>query len=55
MSTLMSLQNQFQNYLLAKPTEISHSIVHTDKVPVDKRLSIYLDAYRYRLLDILKS
>lgn len=55
MNTLMGLQNQFQNYLLLKPSDITQSVVSTEKVPVAKRLAIYGDGYRFRLIDSLSA
>jgi hypothetical protein len=53
MTDLYRLQEQLQNYLLSSETDIQASIVATDKVPVVKRLAIYGDAYRIRLLEAL--
>lgn len=55
MTALLHLQNQFQNYLLKNQVDIEKSIVSTANVSVNQRLGIYLDAYRYRLLDSLMS
>jgi len=53
MTDLPSLQSQLQNFLLKSQTDIQKSIVHTENVSVNKRLSIYLDSYRCRLIDAL--
>lgn len=53
MNDLLNLQSQFQNFLLTNQADIHKAIVETEKVSVDKRLSIYFDAYRFRLLDAL--
>lgn len=53
MSHLASLQNQFQDYLLNNQLAIKKSIAHTKQVPASKRLAIYFDAYRSRLIDAL--
>ncbi|KTC87546.1 MULTISPECIES: DNA-binding domain-containing protein [Legionella] len=55
MTDLLHLQSQFQNYLLKNQVDIEKSIVSTEKVSINQRLGIYLDAYRYRLLDSLVS
>ena len=53
MRNLQSLQSQFQNFLLKNQEDIQKSIVQTEKVSIHQRLSIYLDAYRLRLIDSL--
>lgn len=55
MTDLHCLQDRLQNYLLNGQIDIQTSIVASDKVPVAKRLSIYGDAYRLRLLEALAS
>lgn len=55
MSDLHLLQNQFQNYLINDQNDIHHSIVNTEKVPIQQRLTIYQEAYYARLLDSLIS
>lgn len=55
MTPLISLQNQFQNYLLKEQADIEKAIVDSEKVPVSQRLFIYLDSYRCRLIDSLAS
>lgn len=55
MTPLISLQNQFQSYLLKGQADIQESIVDSEKVPASQRLFIYLDAYRCRLIDSLMS
>ncbi|WP_028387941.1 DNA-binding domain-containing protein [Legionella fairfieldensis] len=53
MRGLLSLQHQFQDYLLNGQRNIEEDIVRSEKLSVDQRLGIYLDAYRCRLLDAL--
>lgn len=53
MKDLLTLQNQFQEYLLHSQNDIFNYIVNTEKVPTDVRLSIYSHAYRSRLLEAL--
>lgn len=55
MPDLLNLQCQFQNYLLANQMAVQQSIVNTEKVSALKRLNIYQDAYRARLLETLAS
>ncbi len=55
MIKLQNLQHQFQNFLLIDETEIRTSIVSTEKVSNKQRLFIYLDGYRYRLIDCLSA
>ncbi|CDZ77520.1 hypothetical protein BN59_01803 [Legionella massiliensis] len=55
MSDLFKLQSQFQNYLLTNQADIHKAIVATENVTVEKRLSIYSDAYHFRLIDSLGS
>lgn len=54
MSTLLQLQNQFQDYITADNKAIHAHIVSTETVPADTRLSIYKTAYQIRLIDCLK-
>lgn len=53
MNDLLTLQTNFQAYLLNCEEKISADIVDTQKVPVDIRLAIYGHAYRARLLEAL--
>ncbi|WP_019216182.1 HvfC/BufC N-terminal domain-containing protein [Legionella tunisiensis] len=53
MTNLHELQDSLQNYLLKNPSTIQTAIVTSDKVPAAKRLAIYGDAYRLRLLEAL--
>jgi len=55
MNHLISLQNQFQSYLMNGHSEFQKSVVSTAKVPAEKRLAIYANAYRARLMDALAS
>lgn len=58
---LIRLQNDFQAYLLdSKPSDSSHGtfikkIVNDKKVGVKKRLGIYADGYRLRIIEALAS
>lgn len=53
MNTLVTLQDQFQDYLLHSSNKIHAHIVSTEKVPADTRLAIYNNAYWTRLLEAL--
>lgn len=53
MSTLRDLQQQFQDYLLAGKVDFAQSIVSTERMSVETRLSIYGLAYRSRLHEAL--
>ena len=53
MTSLQTLQDAFQNYLLTGHNTLEQSIVATDKVPVTTRLAIYKEAYECRLLEAL--
>ena len=53
MTELMYLQDQFQQFLLIGNPGISDSVVSTLSVSVDRRLAIYRDAYRLRLIESL--
>lgn len=57
MSNLMQLQNDFQAYLLdsSKGAGFKNQIVNDKKVGVKKRLGIYYDAYRLRIIEALSS
>src|SRR5262249_35445799 len=53
MSTLAELQQAFQGYLLRKaPALIDHFVATTNADP-EKRLRVYFDAYRLRLVEAL--
>jgi hypothetical protein len=51
---LQILQNDFQNYLLDKPSSIQTAIVDRQPVPALMRLAIYRDGYFLRLLEALE-
>jgi len=53
MTELSRLQDQFQEFLLSGALGIHESIMQTDSVSVDTRLTIYRDAYRLRLIESL--
>ena len=53
MTELLTLQEQFQGFILEGQSSITQSIVETDKVTVATRLGIYRDAYKLRLLESL--
>jgi hypothetical protein len=57
MSNLAQLQNDFQAYLLDsnKGTAFTKKIVNDKKVGVKKRLGIYADAYRLRIVEALSN
>jgi hypothetical protein len=55
MTTLQDLQSDFQSFLLHRQENIRTQVVGTDKVSADRRLAIYYDAYRLRLLEALDS
>lgn len=51
---LKELQQQMLSWLLEGDTLIRNAVTGTDKVPVDTRLDIYANAYRYRLIEALQ-
>jgi hypothetical protein len=57
MSNLIQLQNDFQAYLLdsSRGAGFKNQIVNDKKVGVKKRLGIYYDAYRLRIIEALSS
>lgn len=54
MTSLSHLQNEFQDYLLGNTQAFQHSVTGPSKTFVKQRLAIYSEAYRLRLVDILK-
>jgi hypothetical protein len=50
---LYQIQNEFQQFLLDKPSIIETQIVSSAKVPASQRLDIYRDAYFLRFLEVL--
>lgn len=55
MSTLCEIQNNFQNYLTSNQiTSILPQIAPDSRFDATKRLKVYFDSYRIRLLEILK-
>lgn len=54
MNTLIDLQRQFQNYLLNTDREFEKAVAAKSKTAAQQRLMIYHEAYRLRLVDILK-
>ncbi len=50
---LLELQQQFLRLLMHGDQQIQSRIIGTKKVPVETRLGIYADAYRFRLIDAL--
>lgn len=55
MTTLEQLQNAFQNYLtVSDPKKILPTIKDTPGFTAENRLKVYHDAYRLRLMEILK-
>lgn len=55
MSRLLTIQNQFQNYLLNDEANFKNLIISTEKVSAETRLAIYHNAYRLRLIEALES
>ncbi len=55
MTSFSLLQNQFQDYVMQKDNAISAHVIGTNKVPKEIRLSIYENAYRLRLQEVLAS
>ncbi|KGP62544.1 hypothetical protein EP47_11120 [Legionella norrlandica] len=53
MSTLLTLQKQFQEFIYSGQSSIKESIVQTELVPSETRLGIYKDSYRLRLIECL--
>ncbi|MEA3301915.1 MAG: DNA-binding domain-containing protein, partial [Pseudomonadota bacterium] len=51
--SLLELQQQFIRLLVNGDRQIQSRIIGTQKVPVETRLGIYADAYRFRLIDAL--
>lgn len=45
--------DQFQQFVLSGQSDIASSIISTEKVKADKRLNIYRDAYKLRLIECL--
>jgi hypothetical protein len=54
MQVLKQLQSQFQEYLMHGTNTISPEIAPDERFSADKRLKVYFDAYRIRLMEILK-
>ena len=55
MNDLLTIQDQFQHYLLQGQVDFQKFIVSTEKVPAETRLSIYSNAYQSRLVEALAS
>lgn len=55
MSALHSLQDRFQGFLLADETAIVADVVGNERVDARRRLGIYHDAYRSRLVEALRT
>lgn len=55
MTDLHSIQQYFQNYVMDDKNPLPDIFVSTKQVSADVRLNIYVNAYRYRLVDALKS
>ncbi len=53
MTELTQVQDQFQKFIFSGQSEITDSIVQTDRVSIDTRLGIYRDAYKLRLIESL--
>lgn len=54
MSRLPDIQDAFQRFLLSGDSTIESHIVGTRRVPVERRLAIYGDGYRLRLIEALQ-
>ncbi len=54
MQALKQLQSQFQEYLTQGSNTIFPEIAPDERFSADKRLKVYFDAYRIRLMEILK-
>ena len=53
MSELRRLQHGFQSYVAAGG-DFAHAIVGDARAPAERRLRVYYDAYRLRLIDVLR-
>ncbi len=51
---LVSLQAAFHDHLLDRPSPIAHEVVDGGRIGVERRLHIYHNAYRVRLLENLQ-
>jgi hypothetical protein len=54
-STLASLETEFQGFLLTGSSAIATRVVGTERVPIATRLAIYGNAYRARLAETLEA
>lgn len=54
MSRISSLQSQFQSAILTLDDEFDDKIVATERVGVKRRIDIYAEAYRLRLIECLQ-
>ncbi len=52
-SSLQTLQEEFQAYVLQQPSHVGQRIVDDARLGASVRLAIYADAYRLRLLEAL--
>ena len=55
MKALDQLQREFQSYVLRGDPDVVERIVGNDRIDPQRRLRIYADAYRLRLMDVLAS
>lgn len=55
MSGLARLETEFQSFVLDGTAGIEAAVAETSRVPVQKRLAIYSDAYRARLAEALEN
>ncbi|MCK5647721.1 MAG: putative DNA-binding domain-containing protein, partial [Gammaproteobacteria bacterium] len=53
-SPLKSLQQQMLAWLQTANPEIKQAVTGTEKVPVETRLDIYANAYKFRLIEALQ-
>jgi hypothetical protein len=54
-SSLESLENEFQSFLLTRAVGIEQRVVGSARVPIATRLAIYGNAYRARLAETLEA
>jgi hypothetical protein len=55
MSSLLSVENDFQSFLLTGAADIEKRVVGSERVPIATRLAIYGNAYRSRLAETLQA
>ncbi len=55
MSRLQRLQSDFQNYLSTADADFTAAVVGDQRASAEQRLQVYFDAYRLRLLGVLRN